>query len=254
MQSFLTKINPDLEFKQFLPNKTRKRKGTPKTINKEISGLTGNSLVNKVCEIISKHNSEIQNCRAILIEDDLDGRFYGMHPNDVNAYNTKIAEKVREALKRPDFPVILLYASPEIESWFIADWENGFKKLYCNSRIVTSLDYRTRQFFATNLKVFINDHVLRQYADDIEEYGWFGNTYLKLSEQLMKAIRTDSKQYISQLHGTNREIVDQILDSKELYYNKNLHGDIMLRNIDPVTVSRKCRKYFSPAFNKLGYC
>ena len=40
MQSFLHKINDRYEFRQYLPNKTIKKKGTPKNISDAINGLT----------------------------------------------------------------------------------------------------------------------------------------------------------------------------------------------------------------------
>lgn len=43
MQFFLKKMNGKYEYKQYLPNKTRKKKGDPKSINLEISGLTGDA-------------------------------------------------------------------------------------------------------------------------------------------------------------------------------------------------------------------
>lgn len=46
MQFFLRKVNDKFEYKQYLPNKTIKKKGSPKSIDKEISGLTGEKLEN----------------------------------------------------------------------------------------------------------------------------------------------------------------------------------------------------------------
>ena len=71
MQSFLKKINNNYEYKQYLPNKTRKKKGDSKTINPSISGLTGDALLTKIYDILEKHKTEISECAAILIEDDL---------------------------------------------------------------------------------------------------------------------------------------------------------------------------------------
>ena len=43
MQAFLKKINNNYEYKQYLPNKTIKKKGDSKTISSKISGLTGSA-------------------------------------------------------------------------------------------------------------------------------------------------------------------------------------------------------------------
>ena len=55
MQFFLRKVNDEFEYKQYLPNKTIKKKGFPKSIDKEISGLTGENLLKKVYEILDKY-------------------------------------------------------------------------------------------------------------------------------------------------------------------------------------------------------
>ena len=48
MQSFLKRINENFEYKQYLPNKTIKKKGMPKIIPDEINGLTGTALLEKI--------------------------------------------------------------------------------------------------------------------------------------------------------------------------------------------------------------
>ena len=77
MQFFLRKMTDKYEYKQYLPNKTRKKKGDAKTISSQISGLTGEALLEKVYSILEKHKEEICTCKAILIEYYLDGKFYG---------------------------------------------------------------------------------------------------------------------------------------------------------------------------------
>ena len=73
MQFFLKKINDRYEYRQCLPNKTIKKKGMPKKIDDKMSGRTGEALLEKVYELIEKHRDEYSQCRAILVEDDLDG-------------------------------------------------------------------------------------------------------------------------------------------------------------------------------------
>ncbi len=46
MQSFLKKINSNYEYRQYLPNKTIKKKGDSKALSSQISGLTGEALLN----------------------------------------------------------------------------------------------------------------------------------------------------------------------------------------------------------------
>ena len=52
MQFFLREINNSFEYKQYLPNRTIKKKGDSKNIGSSISGLTGKALLTKVYSII----------------------------------------------------------------------------------------------------------------------------------------------------------------------------------------------------------
>ncbi|MCD8015476.1 MAG: hypothetical protein LUG99_20410 [Lachnospiraceae bacterium] len=118
MQLFLKKMNPSCDFKQFLPNKTRKRRGDAKIIRPELSGLTGEALIVKVCEMCSKkvYRDELLQCRAILIEDDLDGRFSCFTEQEIEQHDQGIVDRINESLGTCDVPVFLMYASPEVES------------------------------------------------------------------------------------------------------------------------------------------
>ena len=89
MQFFLKKINDRYEYRQCLPNKTIKKKGMPKKIDDKMSGRTGEALLEKVYELIEKHRDEYSQCRAILVEDDLDGRFAGYSQKEVGEYNRR---------------------------------------------------------------------------------------------------------------------------------------------------------------------
>lgn len=95
MQFFLRKINDKYEYKQFLPNKTIKKKGDSKAISSQISGLTGEALLEKIYDIISKHKDEIVQCKAILIEDDLDGRFFNIATMKLKTIIRKSSVKYR---------------------------------------------------------------------------------------------------------------------------------------------------------------
>ncbi len=154
MQFFLRKMNDKYEYKQYLPNKTIKKKGDAKRLIPEISGLTGEALLEKVYKILEKNKDE---------------------------------------------------------------------------------------------------KVLKEYSKNIEEYGWFEDGYVKLSNRIFSAIQTEVKDYIGKLQGVNSAYVKELIESKDLYYSKKLHGDIMLRNIQPDIVAGKCRRYFAGTYNQIAY-
>ena len=144
-----------------------------------------------------------------------------------------------------------LYASPEIESWFIADWENGFNYLYCKTGIVNDVEVNARIFFTHHLRQYIEKEILKDYSSDIEKYGHINGKYVKLSDQLINAIQVDSKEYIKKLTGTNEQYVEQIVNSRCLYYSKKLHGETMLKNILPENVAKACSNYFKNTYQQL---
>lgn len=250
MQFFLKKINSKYEYKQYLPNKTIKKKGDPKSINSQISGLTGDALLEKVYHILEKNRDEIGKCKAVLIEDDLDGKFHGYSDEQIKKCKNQIIQKVQEKLQK-DIPVFILYASPEAESWFIADWINGFEYLYNESGVVTDVEHNARCFFLHHLKQYIENNVLKEYTDNIEEYGWFLGKYIKLSDRIINVVQTEIKEYIQEMPNANKGYVNQIVVSRDLYYSKKLHGDRMMRNIRPDIVAAKCRKYFGSTYNAI---
>lgn len=250
MQFFLKKINDKYEYKQYLPNKTVKKKGDTKNIKKDFSGLTGEQLLEKIYEILEKHREEISKCKAVLIEDDLDGRFYQKSMQEIEEYKIKIVNKVHEKMQK-DIPVFFLFASPEIESWFVTDWKNGFELLYLDNGIVKDVERNAKQFFLHHLKQFIDKDILGDYCDIIEEFGWIDGKYIKLSDQIIKAVQTDVKERVNTIPNINSDFVKQITESRDLYYSKKLHGDKMLRSIQPEVVANKCKVYFSSFYNDL---
>lgn len=250
MQYFLKKINGKYEYKQYLPNKTIKKKGYDKSISSGLSGLTGEALLDKIYSILEKYKEDISKCKAVLIEDDLDGRFHGYSEDEIEEYKNEIIKTVQEKLEK-EIPVFIMYASPEIESWFLADWENGFEYLYCKSGVVTDLDHDAKIFFSYQLKQYIENNILGSYVNQIEEYGWFDGKYIKLSDQIIEAIQTDVKDHIDNMKNTNSKYAKQIMESKDLYYSKKIHGDRMLRNIKPDIIETKCRHYFKDTYHQL---
>lgn len=250
MQAFLKKINSTFEYKQYLPNRTIKKKGSPKSISSSISGLTGDKLLEKVYSILEKYKEDISKCAAILIEDDLDDRFFELTEPQINEYIGKIKEKVCEKLGCKK-EVFILYASPEVESWFVADWTNGFQYLFCESGIVKDVEKAALMFYVHNLKLWIDKYVLKEYVNDIEKYGRFNGKYIKLSDKLIEMIQTDSKEKISCIKGINENYVQQIIESRYIYYSKKLHGVKMLKNIKPENVANKCTNYFKKTYMAL---
>lgn len=250
MQAFFRKINGKYDYKQFLPNKTIKKKGMAKNISNQISGLTGEKLLEKVYEILKNHKDEINDCKAIIIEDDLDGKFFEWSREKIQKYQQNIIHHIHQLLNNP-LPVFIFYASPEAESWFIADWDNSFVHIYTNTARVPDVEKNACLFFIHHLRQYLANYVLKEYSTDIEKYGYFNGKYYKLSDQLIDAVQVKVKEYIQMLANVNDEYKQQIVHSKYLYYSKKLHGGEMMGNIKPEIIAAQCRSYFAPVYYAL---
>lgn len=261
MQIFLKKINEGTQLKQFCPNKTRKRKRPDAECDliSEFSGLTGGSLTQYVFHYLDKYKEDFVDFDAIIIEDDLDGAFgdertkgdkstfVAIRNQAFENHCNFIQNTVREKLQKDNtFPVIQFYASPEIETWFLADWGNSFGSIY-GPKVLNILSANENQYFRSRFQAYINANVLKEYCQFLENYGYFNGEYYKLSDQIICSL--DS--FKVELAFRSEEIAKHISDNRNLLYSKRLHGEIMLRQISPETVMAKCSTYFAEAFAKL---
>lgn len=266
MQEFLKKVNANLSFKQFCPNKPKRRwvpglslNDQPK-IESDLSGLTGASLIRYVNEYIDDHSDELQEYDAVLIEDDLDDRFFiELIPGDSRTkqifksdefldYCRQVADTIRRKLnKSTEFPVIQLYASPEIESWFWGDWEHSFGCVY-GPQYTGVLTSQENNFFENRFRTYSKDHIVKQYIHNVEYYGFFDGIYHKLSDELIFALEGGFKESLNSIPG---RLSKSIAENRNLYYSKKDHGDLMLRNLSPDVLKRCCPVFAAPAIIQL---
>lgn len=259
LQYFLKKFDDNISTDQFCPNKAMRRRGTdgkPHMV-REVNGLTGSSLIHYVYNYIDKYFDDLQGYDAILIEDDMDDRFYECTiPGDESSkrkcrnkeyvdYCDEIRNTIREKMhKDENYPVFLMFASPEIETWFLADWQNSFGKVY-GPKGEKILSREANDYFSYSFGKYIRQNVLKEYEDSLEAYGYFDGVYVKLSSQIQEALSGEYKVIISQ------EDRYGISECQELIYSKQLHGDKMLRNISPLAVSNKCIMFFREAYREI---
>lgn len=247
MQDFLWRINSKCEFDRRLPTKEKYKKGAePKPSSKE-NGLTGESLIKEILTRMRKTPERYLDYDVIIIEDDVDCRFFGKSTQEVNDDLQRIRLEVHKALGK-EIPVIFLFASPEVEAWFLADWNNTFAEIYRKR-----LSDRSNKYFCHRLKEMIDKEVLGECKDEIEHYGMTDQGYVKLSEKLIWAIE-ETKIRIAEEKGSSgkmKEIRDELCENREIRYSKSSHGPEMLRKADPERVSKNCRYYFRPAFQQI---
>lgn len=241
MKLFMRKINNQLEYIQLCPTGPRKSKSMIQGRHTDIitpthNGLTGDALINYILSFVKQKRFQEESYDAILIEDDKDHRFLSVQPGGTASLNidelNRFEEDVRKKLNEicPDVPILFFLAAPEIEAWFIADWDNTFKKVYRDTLTTDQNNYFSFQF-----RKYVNEQILTQYyVNSIEEYGYFNGSYKKLSEEMQFALsKTD---FLSSYRPA--------IEHRPIRYSKRVQGEMMLEEIDPQTVAEKCSLLF----------
>ena len=255
MKQFLRKINPELNLNPVFP--VQERRGRRPNQTDLIDGSTGEELLARIYQYLEQHPEKMKGCDAVLIEDDLDGKFYreripgdpGSRVVDKTPEYTEHCEavraKVREKAGRDEtLPVILFHASPEVETWFLADWENSFGRVYQDLDV---LKHEENQYFSTRFRPYLRREVLDGYQDEPERYGWFDGTYRKLSSEIIQSLEhwkiglAEERTTFSRAVGLN----------DRLRYSKQTHGGHMLAELDPDSVQRNCPLFFREAYYAL---
>jgi hypothetical protein len=187
---------------------------------KQGEGTTGERLVAEMLARLGKYHrtGSKDALDVVLFIDDADCRFEG-DPAKLVAWTAEHTEAVRSAIGTPSTPFIVLFASPEIEAWFLADWEQGFGHEYAH---LCGEEKHLRSHV---------DALLGEAAGNIEHYGGGyvnGACANKLSEKLQALVL--------RLGET---------------YSKRTHGQDMLRRIRPAKVAEVCGFCFRPALAAL---
>ena len=232
MERFLEKFNADYKYVKCFPKTIKARNGNI-ILNPSSSGITGSTLITKVKEYLIKNKELLKNYKAILIEDDLDGRFDNVSLCQAQADIQTLKDDLRTCVGLPDIPVVILYASPEIESWFIADWNNGFEFFVNNSRRFQDIDSSIRGKFNHDFRKAVNKNLLNNNGIAIEDYAFATGFYKKMSSEIQNLVNTLSIKFTTAFGK-----------SVAISYSKKEDGKEMLRNIIPSEVSKRCTKYF----------
>ena len=252
MTRFLEKINNRYDYKQRFPQKNIGKKGKTR---KEfvIDGKTGSALLKWIYQDIRAHKDEFEQYKAILIEDDMDDQFFLESKErrdfeEIENRKAKIAEEIQKILQNGQMQVFFLYALPEIEAWFISDWDNTLGLEYRN--VLSGIN----PYFSLTFKNFFVREVLndRYSAEEIENFGFKDSQYQKLSERLIQAFSEYScaDAVYKNNKAFNKKINELIRDNK-IMYSKKTEGVNMLQRLEPEKVAAVCTYYFSKAYGEL---
>lgn len=207
---FLDKTFPGCRFERKTP--VRDKPG-PKPNKASGQGRTGKSLIEQIKqELPLALKAEPNKCDLILVFDDLDCR-------DSQTQKSKILSEISKRRECADIEKFVGFAAPEIEAWIIADWNNSIAK-HSDFR---GRHERMRWWLSKEKKVsFENPESFSEYdskRDCCRE---------KLSEALIES-----------------SVQDEV-DRDKARFSKGLHTPLLLREIDPNEVQKKC-----PLFREL---
>ena len=253
MQGFLRRCcSSNIRFVQCMPNKPKRKKRNGSIIKDEFSGLTHDGLVDKALEIIQMNREQYKNYKGIVFEDDLDN----LTKDDANARANTIRSRIKDVLG--NIPVVVVYAAPEVEAWFIADWDHGFGIYRRSGLLKTGFSVGEGDFLVHHMRGFFREMILGEYDGRVEEYGE-QVPYKKLSEEIIVALDNPVEQdisrsfrrYIKERGSTNPELVERLIECRNLRYSKKETGSLMLRNLDPIVVAKNCQVFFAKAFREV---
>ncbi|MBH0329954.1 hypothetical protein ABH14_09070 [Brevibacillus brevis] len=240
---FLNKINSNVRWVRAFPALKKgakpKRSTDPsyRPMARTHTGVTGSSLVYEMKQILQlyPHQFKTTHCDGILLIDDADCRF--LVQGSIDTWYSQVSNDINSILGE-EIPFYVLIASPEIEAWFIADWQNSF-----------GLEYDFAPGFEHQLKQHLKTRILGSTDwENIELFGGpvkNGACTIKLSNEI---INTFSDQTFLQpfVKSYGEELVRY-----KLKYSKKTHGAAMLRRIDPQSVNKKCNSFFSSFYRML---
>jgi hypothetical protein len=221
---FLEKIFSNFSWDVSLVRKCRYyNKGAKPTVDRSKSGLTGTQFIRElICTIGQeiKYNNNFPD--MLIVSDDADCRLqYDSHSKryiyDCNAFQqevqklTNLIHNHHQATK-----IVFMFASPEIESWFLVDCNNTFCKAFQSFTLQGLANSSNCQNFFP--------------LSDLENYGgsYINNSCQdKLSDVCIKAYPPASR------------------------YSKREHGQQFLIDLDPQNLSN-LQNFFMPAYNAIA--
>lgn len=248
MKSFLKKANDKVHLIQLCPIGDRRSKSQIRdrhidNITERHSGLTGTALINFILAFLKQNRFQEEEYDAILIEDDKDARFLKPLPNGMatldkdqwEAYRRDVITSIKEV--GIDVPVIFILAAPEVEAWFISDWDNGFGQVFTD--IFTK---EQNAYFSVTFRRFVNQSILTdQYKGSIEEYGYFDGEYKKLSEEIQRSL--ENLDFLENYKPGDTHSKPR--------YSKKVHGEAMLQELNPNLVAQHCSLFLKDGLLQL---
>lgn len=224
---FLESLFPNCIFERKFPVGIKKNPLKPRSVigrtddeyrvqqRAQARGATGNRLTEQIGLRLSYAISHGETCDLILVFDDLDCR-------DSDLQSRKFKEAI-ESVVGDQFPTLICFAAPEIESWIIADWDHAMSQ---------------HAFFKSSfveMKLCLQGQHNVSF-DNPESFSEFDISKGSCRDKLSAAMQQCATEFASKP------------------YSKGEDSSYLIKQLDPEIVRRKCR-YFRELFVSLtAFC
>lgn len=230
IDAFLRKIDSDhLTFERLFPAREKPgpkhKPGRPPASLKDqaAGGITGQGLLDVMQERLTKYYRGTRfDYDVIVVIDDADCRF--LKEDEYAQWVEDLHDKIKNWIEK-EVVFFALIASPEIEAWFLADWEEGFGREYSSISVNFRRELAKDEFLGptpwNNLEAFGGPYDSTR-----------GSCTRKVSDEINKAL------------GRLAQNTGNVTDPKIYTYGKRENGPDMLRRIRPHEVAKVCPRFF----------
>lgn len=235
IDAFLRKIYPErIVFERLFPARQKPgpkhKPGQPPASFKDqgAGGITGHGLVDVMEARLEKYYRGAA-CvyDMIVVIDDADCRF--LDESVYQHWRQGLWDKVCAWTEKPDLLFVPLLASPEIEAWLLADWNEGFGREYA------SIEGQLR-------KTLVQDDYLG--AEPWVEVENFGGPYDGVKGSCTRKLSNEINKALGKLAEDRANKTGTVVDQKTYTYSKRENGPDMLRRVRPDEVAEICRRFF----------
>lgn len=223
LQAFLQALLPGATIQRLLPavRKPAPKKGISIPVPRsDHSGMTGSWLVHATLQKLQDPRTGPLD--ALILADDADCRFDCEAGAAWERWTQQTTDAFRQA--QSQLPVFLLLASPEIEAWFLADFDRGFGH-----------DTFLRECFRNGAAA--RGAVRHRLTPLMRAGEAFGGP--RRPDGCTRKLSVEIVSELDNLPGAFRP------------YSKRLHGGPMLRRLNPEIIRARCPLHAGPTLSAL---
>ncbi len=190
------------------------------------AGASGRQLEDEMVRVVERYGCDAD---LVLFVDDADCRWCAREA-DRDAWRSALERRIQRAAGKP-VPLVTLMASPEVEAWFLADFDNGFATLSGQTR---GGQPQPPPATVRDIQAAITTVTGRRAPAGTELFG-------------CPAVNNACQRKLS------AELQDTLLVPHGIRYSKRLHGARMLRQLTLGPLKRHLTRTFAPDWARLEH-